>query len=79
MTEHLPECPNHCINVPADYLERDVYMRRCICSKLRACKKRVMDAAVQRVIELPDLLDAGFTYSGLLRRGAVIEALKKNP
>ena len=43
MTEHLPECPNHCINVPADYMERDVYMRRCICEKLRACEERVLE------------------------------------
>lgn len=42
--KHLPECPNHCINVPADYMERDVYMRRCICEKLRACEDRVARA-----------------------------------
>ena len=41
MTEHLPECPNHFIGLPADYMERDVYMRRCMCEKLRACEERI--------------------------------------
>ena len=50
--KHLPECPNHCINVPADYMERDVYMRRCICEKLRACEERVLDAAREAVVVL---------------------------
>ena len=56
---------------------RTVGSQSCICEHLRACEERVMDSAVQRVIELPDLLDAGFTYSGLLRREAVIDALKE--
>jgi hypothetical protein len=40
MTEHLPECP-----VP----DFDKGLWICICKQLRACEKRVSDAAVQRV------------------------------
>lgn len=70
MTEHLPECWAKDPSDPPAW---------CICDELRACEERVLNSAVQRVIELPDLLDAGFTYSGLLRREAVIEALKEKP
>jgi hypothetical protein len=49
MSEHLSECPNYGIALAADYIERDVYFRRCICDELRGCEKRVIDAAVQRV------------------------------
>ena len=75
MTEHLPECPVEKMLRSG----RTVGSQSCICEHLRACEERVMDSAVQRVIELPDLLDAGFTYSGLLRREAVIDALKEKP
>ena len=70
--EHLPECPMSTKDAICCSLA-------CICEALRACEQRVMDSAVQRVTELPDLIDAGFAYSGLLRREAVIEALKKKP
>ena len=44
---------------------------------LRACERRVLDAAVQRVTELPDLIDAGFAYyMNLLNRAAVIDAIR---
>lgn len=69
-TQHLPECWAKDPSDPPAW---------CICDELRACEERVLNSAVQRVIELPDLLDAGFTYSGLLRREAVIEALKEKP
>ena len=35
-----------------------------------------IETAVQRVIELPDLIDAGFTYMNLLNRAAVIDAIR---
>ena len=35
-----------------------------------------IEAAVQRVIELPDLIDAGFSYMNLLNRAAVIDAIR---
>lgn len=68
--EHLPEC--HLWLEPT-LSEQDW----CTCDKLQACEQRVMNSAVQRVIELPGLLDAGFTYSGLLHREAVMDALRK--
>ena len=44
---------------------------------LRACERRMLDAAVQRVTELPDLIDAGFAYyMNLLNRAAVIDAIR---
>ena len=52
MTEHLPECPNYCIDVPADYMAKNVYMRRCICASLRACEQRVESRNRQNVSEL---------------------------
>lgn len=38
--------------------------------------KEALSVAAQRVMELPDLSDAGFTYSGLLHRAAVIDAIR---
>ena len=35
-----------------------------------------IEAAVQRVIELPDLIDTGFSYMNLLNRAAVIDAIR---
>lgn len=35
-----------------------------------------IETAVQRVIALPDLIDAGFTYMNLLNRAAVIDAIR---
>lgn len=44
---------------------------------LRACERQMLDAAVQRVTELPDLIDAGFAYyMNLLNRAAVIDAIR---
>ena len=68
MTEHLPECPNHCIDVPADYMAKNVYMRRCICAALRACEERVLDAAEA----IARKCDAAFTAEA-------IRALKEKP
>ena len=66
MTEHLPECKWH-----------EFQCWCCICDELRACEQRVLDAAVQRVTELPDLIDAGFAYyMNLLNRAAVIDAIR---
>ena len=67
MTEHLPECEAY----------RDECGGGCICHHVRACEQRVLDAAVQRVTELPDLIDAGFAYyMNLLNRAAVIDAIR---
>ena len=35
-----------------------------------------LEQAVIRVMELPDLIDAGFTYMNLLNRAAVIDAIR---
>lgn len=35
-----------------------------------------LEQAVIRVMELPDLSDAGFTYMNLLNRAAVIDAIR---
>ena len=35
-----------------------------------------IEIAVQRVIALPDLIDAGFTYMNLLNRATVIDAIR---
>ena len=35
-----------------------------------------LEQALIRVIELPDLLDSGFTYMNLLNREAVIDAIR---
>lgn len=35
-----------------------------------------IEQAVIRVMELPDLIDAGFTYMNLLNRVAVIDAIR---
>ena len=81
MTEHLPEC------ILPTYLDAVLWRRApqglrvpCICDELRSCEQRVMDSAVQRVIELPDLIDAGFAYyMNLLNRAAVIDAIRGEP
>ena len=39
-------------------------------------QRDALAAAVQRVIELPDLIDAGFSYMNLLNRAAVIDAIR---
>lgn len=70
MTEHLPECEAY----------RDECGGGCICHHVRACERRVLDDAVQRVTELPDLIDAGFAYyMNLLNRAAVIDAIRGEP
>lgn len=38
--------------------------------------KEALSMAVQRVMELPDLSDAGFTYMNLLNRATVIDAIR---
>ena len=38
--------------------------------------KAAIEEAVIRVMELPDLIDAGFSYSNLLHRAAVIDAIR---
>jgi hypothetical protein len=61
MTEHLPECPP------------EVW---CICSYLRDCEARVLDAAREAVAEF-----APSVWIGLIRRSdaiLVIDALRKD-
>jgi hypothetical protein len=41
--------------------------------------KAAIEQAVQRVIALPDLSDAGFTYMNLLNRAVVIDAIRGEP
>ena len=55
MTKHLPECP-----VAA---ARPGTFTSCICDALRACEKRVTDAAVQRVEAIPDDRDYSLDWN----------------
>jgi hypothetical protein len=59
--------PFHAANVAYGAGQNDGYMNGCA---------DAIETAVQRVIELPDLIDAGFTYSNLLNREAVIDAIR---
>ena len=54
MTEHLPECPCQCAYDCGG---------PCICDSLRACEKRVTDAAVQRVEAIPDDRDYSLDWN----------------
>lgn len=88
MTEHLPEC--HLWLEPMlsaqDWCICDRLRKARDRGYSEACDdgwgepehiKEAISAAVQRVMELPDLLDAGFTYSGLLHREVVIDAIRR--
>ena len=59
--------PFHAANVAYDAGQNDGYMNG---------YSDAIETAVQRVMELPDLIDAGFTYSGLLHRTVVIDAIR---
>ena len=59
--------PFHAANVAYDAGQNDGYMNG---------YSDAIETAVIRVMELPDLIDAGFTYSNLLHRAAVIDAIR---
>ena len=82
MTEHLPECP-----VAA---ARPGTFTSCICDALRACEKRVIAAAVQRVEALEfdpesgvdwnwdyDIDPTGMTRNPLVWIREAVAAIKK--
>ena len=81
MTEHLPEC--WCSGRCPLYEGCSCPCRDCICSELRACEKRVLDAAQKAVAALPiavysyrpdeSLRDVAIWKSDLL---ATIDALR---
>ena len=59
--------PFHAANIAYDAGQNDGYMNG---------YADAIEIAVQRVIELPDLIDAGFSYVNLLNRAAVIDAIR---
>ena len=64
---HDPLCPMWSKVVAGD---------TCECELIAKVREDALAAAVQRVEALPDLLDAGFTYSDLLHRASAIAAIK---
>ena len=50
MSKHLPECPVIALLIKGN----SVAAGSCICSKLRACEQRVLDAAREAVAALPE-------------------------
>ena len=76
MTEHLQEChqPKYLKDLSWGSISRDEPFVPCICDALRACEKRVLDAAVQRIEAL--LFPWPNTWPGMIRRGDVITAIR---
>ena len=73
--------PFHAANVAYEAGQKDGYAAGYAAAMEDGCGETghitlALEQAVIRVMELPDLIDAGFSYSGLLTRAAVIAAIK---
>ena len=81
---HLPECPmlepfsaerkQHCFCTRKNPCIHDEM--ECICERLSACEKRVIDVAVQRVEAFEYISTVGVTLSSVVPKAAVIAAIK---
>ncbi len=73
MTEHLPECPEVYIECFGGICDCE-YSHVCICTALRACEARVLDAAREAVTIAP--MGSG-AYNTKAADIAAIDALRK--
>lgn len=69
MNEHLPEC----------LMNLEYAVRVCICTELRACEQRVLDAARKAVLALPKGGMGQKAHSLWRDAVAAIDALREEP